>query len=481
MLTGLSPIVFNPGFAVMRQYLLKIIAIGILLPFFSVLRAQSAKPNIVFIVADDLGRADCGFMGGKVIKTPHLDRLAAAGSILDAHYVQPVCSPTRAAIMTGRYPMRHGLQTGVVRPWAQYGLPLEEQTMADMLRSAGYKTAISGKWHLGHFRPEYLPTRRGFDHQYGHYNGAIDYFTHMRDGGFDWHRDDKVSRDEGYTSQLLGQFGAEFVSTHAGKSPFFLYVPFNAVHTPLQAPQKYLDMYPNLTGGRKTYAAMLTAMDDAVGQIVNAVEKSGQQPNTLFIFTSDNGGPSPGKITDNGPYRAGKSTLYEGGVRVAAFATWPGKIKSGNTISEPVHAVDWYPTLARLASSGLKQKLPLDGLDIWPVITENATSPHDAILLNTNPNAGAIRARDWKLVVKTGEDDPDDDQPKARKKAFRPVIELFNLKNDPFEKNNLAGAEPAKTAELKLLLEAYSRQAIPPKSKAKSADFKSPEIWGEFK
>ena len=465
----------------MKKYFSRIAIPSLFLAVFTATGAEPAKPNIILIVADDLGRTDCGFMGGKVIKTPQIDKLAAAGTILDAHYVQPVCSPTRAAFMTGRYPMRHGLQTGVVRPWAQYGLPLEEQTMAQMLQAAGYVTAISGKWHLGHFRPEYLPTKRGFNHQYGHYNGAIDYFTHMRDGGFDWHRDDKVSRDEGYSTLLLGQFGSEFISRHAGKSPFFLYVPFNAVHTPLQAPQKYLDMYPNLTGGRKTYAAMLTAMDDAVGQIVSAVEKSGEMSNTLFIFSSDNGGPSPGKITDNGPYRAGKSTLYEGGVRVAAFATWQGKIKSGNTISEPIHAVDWYPTFARLTQSSIKQGLPLDGLDVWPVLTENARSPHDVILLNTNPNVGAIRAGDWKIVVKTGEDEAEDEQPKAKKKAFRPTVELFNLKTDPYEKTNLAAAEPAKTAELKARLEALARQAIPPKSKPRPKDFKSPEIWGEFK
>src|SRR5215510_4495819 len=161
------------------------------------------QPNVVFILADDLGREDCGFMGGKEIKTPNIDKLAAAGAKLDAFYVQPVCSPTRAAFMTGRYPMRHGLQVGVVRPWAQYGLPLEERTLAQALKSAGYSTAICGKWHLGHFQRAYLPTQRGFDHQYGHYNGAIDYFDHTRDGGFDWHRNDRVCRDEGYSTALL--------------------------------------------------------------------------------------------------------------------------------------------------------------------------------------------------------------------------------------------------------------------------------------
>jgi arylsulfatase A-like enzyme len=463
-----------------RKILHHLVFIAISMAIVSPVYSQADKPNIILIVADDLGRQDCGFMGGKEIKTPHLDRLASAGAILDAHYVQPVCSPTRAAFMTGRYPMRHGLQVGVVRPWAQYGLPLDEQTMAEMLKAAGYQTAISGKWHLGHFQPGYLPTRRGFDHQYGHYNGAIDYFTHIRDGGFDWHRDDKVSRDEGYSTELLGRFGAEFVAANAGKEPFFLYVPFNGVHSPHQAPEKYIQMYPELKGVRKTYAGMLTALDDAVGRIVKSVEDAGMMNKTLFIFSSDNGGPEPGKVTDNGPYRAGKATLYEGGVRVAAFVTWKGRIKPGNKITEPIHAVDWYPTLARLTGSSLKQKLATDGMDVWPVIDQGARSPHDFILLNTTPNSGAIRRGEWKLVVKTGDDDPDG-AAIARKKANRQAsVELFHLLNDPYEKQNLAEKEPKIVAELKSKLDEYARQAVAPKVKPKAAGFKSPAIWGEF-
>src|SRR6188474_2306638 len=219
---------------------------------------RSEAPNVVFILADDLGRHDCGFMGGTQIKTPRLDKLASEGAKLDAFYVQPVCSPTRAAFMTGRYPMRHGLQVGVVRPWAQYGLPLEERTLPQALKEVGYETAICGKWHLGHFRPEYLPTHRGFDHQYGHYNGALDYFTHDRDGGFDWHRDDKVCRDEGYTTTLLGTEAVRLIDEHNTAKPLFLYVPFNAPHSPLQAPQEYLDRYSSITDPkRRTYAAMV--------------------------------------------------------------------------------------------------------------------------------------------------------------------------------------------------------------------------------
>jgi arylsulfatase A-like enzyme len=435
------------------------------------------RPNVVFILADDLGRQDCGFMGGTEIKTPHLDQLARSGAILDAFYVQPVCSPTRAALLTGRYPMRHGLQVGVVRPWAQYGLPLAERTLAQGLKDAGYATAIVGKWHLGHFRPEYLPTRRGFDHQYGHYNGAIDYFTHMRDGGFDWHKDDKVNRDPGYSTALLGEAAARFVAANAGKKPFFLYVPFNAVHAPHQAPKEYLQRYSHLMNPRRQYAAMLAAMDDAVGKIVEAVETAGARQNTLFIFSSDNGGPRPGVVTDNGKFRAGKGTLYEGGVRVAAFAAWEGHIPAGSNVAEPVHIVDWYPTLLRLCGAPADQTQPhLDGLDIWPTITAGKHTPHDAILLNTTPNNGAIRMGQWKLIVRAGEDDADGGP--ARKRTG-PPIELFDLARDPYETTNVAEKHADKVAQMKARLEAFARQASPPKSKPRAADFVTPAVWGE--
>jgi arylsulfatase A-like enzyme len=447
--------------------------LGLIVP--AVARAAD-RPNVVFLLADDLGREDCGFMGGKEIKTPHIDKLAAAGAALDAFYVQPVCSPTRAALMTGRYPMRHGLQVGVVRPWAQYGLPLEERTLAQALKEAGYATAIVGKWHLGHFAPEYLPTRRGFDHQYGHFNGALDYFTHVRDGGFDWHKDDTVCRDEGYSTHLIARDAVQFVKDNAGKKPFFLYVPFNAVHAPLQVADEYMKPYANLKGQRLKYAGMLAAMDEAVGRIVEAVEKAGVRKDTLFVFSSDNGGPQPGVVTDNGKFRAGKGTLYEGGVRVAACVTWDGHLMAGSTATEPLHAVDWYPTLLKLCGAPAEQKLPLDGFDIWLTLTEGKPSPHDVILLNTTPSTGAVRAGDWKLVVMNGTDDPDGGPAKNPEKSS---VELFNLKDDPFEKANLADKNPEKVKELREKLAGFAKQAVPPKAKPKPKDFVPPKVWGE--
>jgi arylsulfatase A-like enzyme len=436
------------------------------------------RPNVVLILADDLGWADVGWHGDQ-IKTPHLDRLAAAGARLEQFYVQPVCSPTRAALMTGRYPMRHGLQVGVVRPWAQYGLPLEERTLAKALKEAGYETAICGKWHLGHFQPDYLPTRRGFDHEYGHYNGAIDYFTHIRDGGLDWHRDDRASRDEGYSTHLIAREAARLVVEHDPARPLFLYVPFNAVHSPHQVPESYKSPYARLPEPRRTYAGMLAAMDEAVGQIVAAIDRKGMRPNTLFVFSSDNGGPAPGRVTSNGPLRGQKATCYEGGVRVPACATWEGHIRPGTIVNAPLHMVDWYPTLLALAGASLAQTLPLDGRDAWPAITQGADSPHDAILLNAAPESGAIRVGDWKLVLSGGTvlDDEANAAPAKAQAADR--VELFNLAKDPYEKQNLAATNPARVKELRARYDAFAREAMPPKSRPKPAGFQSPKVWGE--
>ncbi len=471
--------------------------------------AEALRPNVIFLLADDLGRADCGFMGCTEIATPHLDKLAKAGAILDQFYVQPVCSPTRAALMTGRYPMRHGLQVGVVRPWADYGLPLTERTLPQALKETGYQTAIVGKWHLGHHERAYLPTQRGFDQQYGHYNGAIDYFKLERDGGHDWHRNDQSSDDKGYSTNLLGAEAARVILERDKSKPLFLYVPFNAVHSPWQAPEEYLKKYAHLKGNRAIYAAMLACMDDAVGKIDAAVDEAGIRDNTLFVFSSDNGGPSPHVITDNGPLRAGKATMYEGGTRTVAFATWQGKIEAGSVVKAPLHMVDWYPTLINLAGGSLEQKSPLDGRDAWPAITQGAPSSHDFILYNTTPFNGAIRVGDWKLVYNNnnGEiqamnngDDGDDGEgarprkgkgkgkgkakaqaaaPAAAKRPAKLTMELFNLASDPNEKTNLAEANPEKVAELKARLDALEAEAMPPKSTPQPKDYKVPKVWGE--
>lgn len=473
--------------------------------------APPPRPNVVLIVADDMGFADVGFHGSE-IKTPNIDAIAAAGTKLEQFYVQPLCSPTRAALMTGRYPMRDGLQTGVVRPWANYGLPLEERLLPQALKEVGYETAITGKWHLGHIAPEYLPTHRGFDHQYGHYNGAIDYFTHIRDGGFDWHRDDHVNHDEGYSTHLVAKEAVRLIESRDKNKPLFLYVPFNAVHTPHQVPDDYKAPYADLKEPRRTYAGMVAAMDEGIGQILGALDSQHIRDNTLILFTSDNGGPRPGVVTSNGPLRAGKGSLYEGGVRVAACAAWTGHIPAGSTCNAPLHAVDVFPTLVRLAGGNLTQPLPLDGLDAWPAISAGATSPHSEILVNATPSNGAIRVGDWKLVIngqRTDSEGPDEpavvadanstDAPpanrrRARRAAATPPpakttenaqptgdrIQLFNIAEDPYEKKDVAGEHSDKVKELRAAYDRLASQQVPPKAQPnKSPDFKSPKIWGE--
>lgn len=438
--------------------------------------AQETRPNIVVILADDLGWGDVGWHDSE-IPTPELDRLAQAGATLEQFYVQPVCSPTRAAFLTGRYPIRHGLQVGVVRPWAEHGLPLDEQTLADGLKSAGYATAVVGKWHLGHSRPEYLPTSRGFDHQYGHYNGAINYNTHMRDGGLDWHEDDQASRDQGYSTHLIAQDSVRWIEEQAGKQPFFLYVPFNAVHTPLQVPKKYREPFTDLKGKRKAYAGMLAAMDEAVGQIAAAVERAGVRDNTLFIFSSDNGGTRPGVVSSNGPLRAGKFTHYEGGVRAAAFATWDGQIPAGSEVNSLIHIVDLYPTLLHLADAKVEQKLPLDGVNVWDTIAHGKTSPRTEVLINATPTDGAIRVNQWKLVVNGGKAAKANDPPALNSRTTK--LELFDLSSDVEEKDNLADNHPEIVERLFHRWETYQKEAVAPKLSPKPKNYRSPKIWGE--
>jgi arylsulfatase A-like enzyme len=451
---------------------------GFFLTSLSVLATQhipdDTKPNIVIILADDLGFADVGFNGGKEIKTPNIDKLAATGARLDQFYVQSLCSPTRAALMTGRYPMRQGLQTGVIRPWAQHGLPLNERTLPQALKEMGYVTALSGKWHLGHFDQAYLPTRRGFDFQYGHYNGAIDYFKLDRSGGHDWHRNDIPNYDKGYSTHLIARDAIQFIQE--SKKPFFLYVSFNAVHSPYQVPQEYITPYAHLQEPRRTYAGMLAAMDEGIGQIINAIDAKGLNKNTIIFFSSDNGGPHPGKVTDNGFLRAGKSTLYEGGVRVAASISWNSKIKAGSIISTPLHIVDLYPTLLEIAGAKLIQDLPVDGKSAIEILTQGKSPPVREILLNSTPNAGAIRFGDWKLIVNGMIDSHEDDG--MVRAPSETSIELFNIADDPSEKYNLVKQRPEVVKDLRARYDKLAAQAITPKASPRPGDFKVPKVWG---
>jgi arylsulfatase A-like enzyme len=304
-----------------------------------------------------------------------------------------------------------------------------------------------GKWHLGSFDEKYWPANRGFDSHYGHLFGMIDYNTHVRDGKLDWYRDGKPLKEEGYTTQLLGREAAKIIREHELSKPLFLYVAFNATHAPLQAPPEYVEKYKDIADrDRRLKAAMTTCMDDEIGRIADELEKRGLKEKTLFVFSSDNGGPTgKNQAALNDPFRAGKGTLYEGGVRVNAFAMWPGRIRP-SVVNEMLHIVDWYPTLLQLAGAGLDQKLPIDGKEAWSTIADGKPSPRDEILHNVEPDRGALRKGPWKLVSHGKQ-------------------ELFNIAEDPYEKTDLSAKEPEKLKELADRLAAYAREAVPPKNR----------------
>ena len=416
-------------------------------------------PNIVYIVSDDQGWKDVGYHGSD-IKTPNIDALAAGGARLEEFYAQPFCTQTRAALMTGRYPFRYGLQTAVIASNHTYGLATDEYLLPQALKAAGYQTAIIGKWHLGHADPKYWPRQRGFDIQYGPLIGEIDYFTHQQHGVLDWYRDNKPVKEPGYSTTLLGEAAVKLIDGHDPKVPLYLYLAFNAPHAPYQAPPEYLARYSNIADPtRRAYAAQISAMDDEIGRVVAALDKKGVRDNTLIVFQSDNGGTrnplfsgeqDMSKLTlpnDNGQYREGKATVYEGGTRVVALANWPGHIKPDTVVNEPIHVVDMYPTLVQLAGASAAKAKPLDGLDVWSTISDGKPSPRSEVVYSIEPYRAGIRQGDWKLVWRT---------------MLPQSVELYNIAEDPFEKSNVAAAHPDKVAALQARANELAAQAQKP-------------------
>ncbi|MGO9983427.1 MAG: arylsulfatase B [Rhodomicrobium sp.] len=429
----------------------------------------SQKPNIVFIMADDLGNADLGYRGSE-IKTPNIDRLANEGVRLEAFYGEPVCTPSRAALMTGRYPMRYGLQTLVIFPSHTYGLPTDERTLPQALKDAGYRTLIAGKWHLGHADKKFWPQNRGFDHFYGNLVGEVDYFTRERGGIVDWQRNGTFLQEPGYYMDLIGDEAVKLIGEQDRKTPFFLYFASLAPHAPYQAPQEYKDLYPSIEDkNRQTYAGMISSLDREVGRIVRALEDKSLLDDTLIVFASDNGGATSGMFAtgarskeeleseqgglareakapaSNAPFRGGKGSLHEGGVRVPAFVSWRGHLQP-RIVNEPVHMVDIMPTLLALAGGEGSADHPMDGKDVWPMLAEGRPSPHEDILIDAEAFRGAIRKGNWKLV----------------KIALLPgKTELFDLGKDPGETTNVAGQFPDVVRDLEARLIEYAKQQKP--------------------
>jgi len=420
--------------------------------------AAATRPNILFILADDLGWGDVGYHGSD-IRTPNIDKLAETGARLEEYYVQPMCTPTRAAFMSGRYPFRYGLQTGVIPSAGRYGLPLDEVTLPQVLKGAGYATSIVGKWHIGHAAKEFWPQQRGFDYAYGPLIGEIDHFKHSSHGVVDWFRNGESLDEEGYDTELFGNDAIRVINESKADSPFFLYLAFTAPHSPYQAPQAYLDSYSGIADPqRRAYAAQITAMDDQIGKVVAALEAKGLRENTLIFFVSDNGGTRSkmfvgeaavdGELPpSNGKFREGKGTTYEGGTRVVALANWPGQIKPG-VVNEMMHVVDMLPTFAGLAGASTAANKPLDGMDVWSTISTGAASPRHEIVYNIEPTGGAVRQDNLKLVWLA---------------TLPQKIELFDVNKDPYETKDLSAEKPKRVTQLKERIEALAAEAQPPK------------------
>ncbi len=470
---------------------------------------QAAKPNIVILLADDLGWTDVGFHGGG-IPTPNIDRIAAEGAQLNRYYVAPVCSPTRAGLMTGRYPIRFGAMRAVYPPWREGGMDTSEVTMADVLATAGYEhRGVFGKWHLGHGGLQYHPLRRGFTEFYGHYNGAVDYFTHEREGELDWHAGYESSYDEGYSTDLIAAAAVRFIETRAaGDAPFLCYVPFNAVHSPFQAKEEDLPLYADLAeakgnwtgatrvnpseGGerrlanRRILGAMTHALDQAVGRILDALDEAGIADSTFVLFSSDNGGV--GGVGENAPLRGAKASVFEGGIRVAAAARWPGKIAPGGVIDVPLANIDILPTAMRIAgvpsSGGLaapRSGKPLDGVDILDVLTGERQSL-DRGLFNYIGQAGpdteqiSYMTDEWKLVV-LGPAVSDESADDAQRQRM-----LFRIDEDMAEERDVAAEHPQKVAEMYAKIKEFRAlqpaDAVPPYNEGReSSSFQAPPEW----
>ena len=440
------------------------------------------KPNIIIILADDLGWADVGYHGAR-ISTPSIDRLAREGVRLENFHACPLCSPTRAGLMTGRWPIRYGMGESVITPWRKYGLPKSERTLADLLAKAGYeRRGAIGKWHLGHYKEKLLPLNRGFTHFYGHYNGAFDYFTHKREGQLDWHRNFETCRDEGYSTDLIGREAVRFIEESPVDKPFFLYVPFNAPHLPLQAKEQDIAKYNDIDNEKKRiYAAMVDSMDQAIGKILDALDVRGIAENSFILFFSDNGGTSYG---DNRPWRGGKGSVYEGGVRVPAALRWPAGVAGGRSVDAMMGYIDVYPTIKRVAGITDPDPNPLDGRDMLDVIRRKAEAPKRdwfSYIAQGSPDKTAVCDGTWKLIVLGGNvlDMTLERAIRVDDSKAKPSVELFHLERDPGERTNLATEHPDIVAGLLERLKEFRRLKISgvPDYREGRKGFKAPKDW----
>jgi arylsulfatase A-like enzyme len=396
-------------------------------------------PNVVLIVADDLGYGETGAQGNPEIPTPNIDSLARDGVRFTQGYVSaPVCAPTRAGMLTGRYQQRFGFETNSgpqnVADNA-FGLPRTEQTLAERLKARGYATGMFGKWHLG-FRPDMTPLGRGFDEFVGFHGGAHHYFPGKGAEATIYRGTERVV-EPNYLTDVFGNEAASFVERHADQ-PFFLYLPFNAVHGPLQAPTDRKAAFSDIADPtRRTFAAMLTSMDNGIGKVLEALRRHNLDENTLIIFHSDNGGPTAHTTSGNLPLRGFKNTIYEGGIRVPYMMRWTGHLPAGEVYERPVSTLDVTPTVLAATGQKAKAKDNLDGVNLLPYLGgKNAETPHETLYWRYGKQR-AIRHGDWKLLGHQGK-----------------FAQLYDLSKDIGETTNLFDAQPA---VVKQLTEAWNK------------------------
>ncbi|NNC39025.1 MAG: arylsulfatase [Hyphomonadaceae bacterium] len=409
--------------------------------------AAYEQPNIVILLADDLGWADLGFRGSD-IETPNIDKLARDGLILNRFYAMPICTPTRSALMTARDPMKLGSIYAGFQPWQNGGVSPDEHFMPETFKAAGYQTAMVGKWHLGHTIEPLVPNSRGFDHFFGHLITQIDYFDYTVANGYDLQENGaSVRRDGQYMTDVHGAEAVRYLEKlRDPDKPFFLYVPFLAPHSPMQAPAELEDKYKtrqNRPFPKRTYAAMVDSLDQAVGEILDSLEAQGLAENTLVFFFSDNGGLQAFGA-DNSPYRGGKLQTFEGGVRVNALMRWPGHIEPGTATDDVVSVLDVFPTFANAAGVSMGNSKELDGQDRWQALMDTGEDPRtgDLYFASNSPimdkyHVSVLEER-WKLV-----------QIIDHKSASTDVQNfLFDINADPAEKKNLAETNPEDVARM---------------------------------
>jgi len=411
--------------------------------------SQNDRPNIIYIMADDLGYSDLSGYGRKDYSTPHLDKLASQGlKFVNAYAAAPLCTPTRVAFITGRYPARHpvGLREPLVmnKKDSLVGISPDQPTLALLLKTAGYETALIGKWHLG-FLPQFSPNNNGFDYFYGIHSGAADYISHRGERpGHDLYENEQPVYPKGYLTEILKNKAVEFLEKKHDK-PFFLSMQFNAPHWPWQGPndKPYPDtMNLSVGGNQETYAIMMKGLDDAIKAILETLDKQNLAKNTVVIFTSDNGGD---KFSDMGTLTGRKAQLWEGGIKVPAFVRWPGKIKAGIT-EQPIITLDWTATILDIAKGKPSPQFPPDGISLLPFLTGERNMMPRTFYWRAfqRVKQKAMRDGDWKwLQDEKGE-------------------YLFNIAKDPGEKNNLKEKETVIFDGLKKKYEQWETTVLKP-------------------